>query len=123
MHRNMPTDEPRITADITFLRTDEGGRQTAPQFPGYWFLHIVIQRPGVRQANVQGHQFQEHYHPLRIVEAPASYDLGQSASFVLTPMYYAQDPFAELKAGVTFTAHEGARIVAHGVVLSRADPV
>src|SRR5262245_52918826 len=108
MQRNTPTSEPRITAEITFLRTDEGGRQIAPQFPGYWFLHVVIQDRGVRQAKVRDRQVEELYHPLRIVEAPTKYDLGQPAHFVVTPMYYLDDAFPDLKPGATFTAREGA---------------
>ena len=114
-------NEPRITVEITFLRADEGGRQTAPKLPGHEFLHVVIQDRSVRQAKTQGGEIQELYHPLRIVQAPTTYEVGQSARFVVTPMYYPHNQFPEFNPGVTFTCREGARIVAHGVVLSRDD--
>ena len=115
-------DRSRITAEITFLRTDEGGRKSAPDFSGYWFLHVVVQDRSIRQAKVMGNKIQELYHPLAIIEAPAVFQLGDTAKFVLAPMYYPNDRFPEFQPGVMFTAREGSRIIAHGVVLSREEP-
>jgi hypothetical protein len=114
-------DEPRVTAEITFLRADQGGRKTAPKFPAYWCLHVVLQDRSIRHAKVEGREVRELYHPMRIVEAPVDFNLGDTGKFVLTPMYYPQDPFEEFRAGVTFTAREGSRIIAHGVVLTREE--
>jgi hypothetical protein len=113
-------DGPRIGAEITFLRTDEGGKKIPPQFPGYWFLHVVV---------VQDRNFRtrpgEVYHAVIILDAPSNFKLGDTGRFILVilvPMHYPDDPCDELQPGVAFIAQEGSRVTAHGVVLDRAEP-
>ncbi len=114
-----------ITAEITFLRTDEGGRVRAPAFNMDWRYrpHIVIQSRDVRAAVIDADRaIREPYQGVEFVEAPSDVRLGQTARFVLELIYYPEHPYADVQPGATFTVREGAKVVAHGVVLSRTDP-
>ena len=44
--------KPKVQADVTFLTTEDGGRQTAPNLCHEYRPHIVVQSPEVRQAQV-----------------------------------------------------------------------
>ncbi len=115
---------PLITAEITFLRTDEGGRVQAPTFntDARYMPHVVVQSRDVRAAVVSADRvINEPYQGVRFVEGPSDFRLGQTARFVLELMYCPEHPYADVQPGATFTVREGAKVVAHGVVLSRTD--
>jgi hypothetical protein len=118
-------DRPHITAEVTFLRTEEGGRVQAPTFParGRYMPHIVVQGRGVRRAVIDADRTsREPYQGVAFLEGPSGYRLGESACFVLELMYYPNHRYIDVQPGATFTVREGPKIVAHGVVLTRTDP-
>ena len=118
-------DRPFVNAEITFLRTDEGGRMRAPVFNvrSRYMPHIVVQSREVRHAVVDADRFcREPYLGVAFVEGPSEFRLGETASFVLELVYHPDVRYDDVRAGATFTVREGPKIVAHGVVLSRNDP-
>ena len=64
----------------------------------------------------------ELYEGIEFVERPPNYEVGTPGIFAFNLMYYPQHKYPGLLAGTTFTIREGAKIVAHGVVLNRIDP-
>jgi hypothetical protein len=63
-------DRPLITAEVTFLRTEEGGRAQAPTFnvPARYMPHLVVQGREVRKAIVDAD---------RVIREPARRRLGR----------------------------------------------
>ena len=118
-------DRPLINAEVTFLRTDEGGRVQATVFnePSRYMPHVVIQDRGVRKPVIgTDGVIHEPYQPVAFASGPVDFRLGDTARFLIELMYYPQHPYDDVLPGATFTLREGARIVAHGVVLNRHDP-
>jgi hypothetical protein len=117
---------PIITAEITFLRTEEGGRSTPPIFSDStrYMPHIVIQDRFVRKAVIGADRvIREAYQGVAFIDGPNDLQLGKSGQFRLVLMYYPNNQYASVQSGATFTVREGAKIVAHGVVVDRADPI
>lgn len=118
-------DKPLITAEITFLRTEEDGRREMPAFntAGRYMPHLVVQDRDVRSATKDiGRPAREQYQGVAFVDGPDACRLGDTGRFVLELMYYPEHRYEDLQPGTAFTVREGARIVAHGVVTSRNDP-
>lgn len=108
---------PAIEAEVTFLKTEEGGR-TAPLRlePGspFYMPHIVIGDPKQRSpaGKLLGVAFRR---------APLTLAPGDTAKVRMDLMYHPQVDYRELVPGATFTVREGPRIVAYGRVLKRED--
>lgn len=120
-----PHAVPRVKAEVTFLRADEGGRKSPPSFTGehQYMPHIVVQPRHVRRASVSGEgSITDLYEGVAFVERPTDYEVGTAGTFTFDLMYYPADPYDLVQRGATFTVREGGRIVAHGVVLERRDP-
>lgn len=116
---------PRITAEVTFLTPDEGGRRSPPNFTGprQYMPHIVVQPREVRQAIADDEGVgKELYEGIEFIERPADYRVGTPGLFVFNLMYYPQHRYPSVQPGATFTVREGAKIVAHGMVQVRTDP-
>jgi hypothetical protein len=85
--------------------------------------HIVVQPREVRKAAVNEKGVgTELYEGIEFVERPADYRVGAAGVFVFNLMYFPQHPYPAVQPGTTFTVREGLKIVAHGVVIARADP-
>jgi len=114
---------PRITADIVFLRPEEGGRVVVPLFnltSSPYMPHIVIQDRAIRSATVGPNGTgDELYQGIAFVKGPQNYRPGESGRFEMELMYFPNMPYDDVQSGATFTVREGAKIVAHGVVLER----
>jgi len=86
----------------------------------HYMPHIVIQDRSVRSVVIEpGNEIVEDYQAVAFVEGPDDYRLGESGRFVLELMYHPRLPYDDVRPGATFTVREGARIVAHGIVLKR----
>jgi hypothetical protein len=113
----MQWEWPLVTAEITFLRRDEGGRLTAPMSGTAlrYMPHTVLQDRSVRKALIDADRVvRELYHGVAFVEGPPE--------FRLLLMYDPHDPYSDVLPGATFTVREGAKVVAHGIVKERVDP-
>ena len=118
-------DRPLIEAEVTFLRTEEGGRVQVPTFDpdAPYMPHIVVQSRTVRRALVEADgTIRDQYQGVAFLRGPSGFRLGDTARFTLALIYYPQHRYDDVQPGATFTVREGSKIVAHGVVLSRDDP-
>ena len=113
--------KPTIEVEVVFLSADEGGRQSPPVFgtAAEYRPHLVLQDRTVRQARMRGNVVEEEYLAVSFVEGPRSFALGEPVRCVLRLSYFPEVDYADLREGATFTVREGARIVAHGIVLNR----
>jgi hypothetical protein len=85
--------------------------------------HIVIQPRDARKAIVDEKGVgTELYEGIEFIERPSNYEVGTPGIFAFNLMYYPEHRYPNVLSGATFTVREGAKIVAHGVVLTRADP-
>ncbi len=108
---------PAIEAELTLLKTEDGGRSLPLRLePGtpFYMPHLVIGDPKQRSASGK---------PLGVAfrRAPLSLPPGATAKVRMDLMYHPQVDYRELVPGATFTVREGARIVGHGRVLKRED--
>ena len=120
-----PSARPIITAEVVFLRGDEGGRSRPPIFDRQhrYMPHVVIQSREVRRSLTDPDGVnREAYQGVAFLEGPSNYMAGDAGRFVLELMYYPDLPYADVRPGATFTVREGGKIVAHGVVLDRTEP-
>src|SRR5262245_60743317 len=100
---------PRIVAEITLLRSDEGGRKTAPSFNvGQYMSPTVVQGPAVREAQIGPNRIAlDLYEGVRCVGGPSDYRLGEVARVDLELMYYPDHRYENVVPGSTFTIREG----------------
>jgi hypothetical protein len=113
---------PRITAEIVFLRHEDGGRVQSPLFglDSRYMPHLVVQDRIVSTAVIDPDGMsREDYLGVAFVDGPTDYRLGEVAECELELMYYPNVSYDEVVPGATFTLREGARTVAHGVVLEQ----
>jgi hypothetical protein len=115
--------KPTLLVEMVFLPPQEGGRQSVPVFgtQAEYRPHLVVQERTVRQARMTGNTVDERYLGVGFVDGPRQFGFGEAIRCVLRLMYFPDVDYAELTSGTTFTVREGARIVAHGVVLERRD--
>jgi translation elongation factor EF-Tu-like GTPase len=114
-----------ITAEVVFLRGDEGGRSRPPIFDRQhkYMPHIVIQSRDVRRSQTDPDGVnREPYQGVAFLEGSSNYTPGEAGHFVLELMYYPDVSYADVLPGATFTVREGGKVVGHGVVLSRTEP-
>lgn len=108
---------PAIEAEVTLLRTEEGGR-TAPLRlePGspFYMPHLVIGDP--KRKSPAGTMLGVAFRRAPLTLAP-----GDTATVRMDLMYHPQMDYRELTPGATFTVREGPKIVGHGRVLKRED--
>ncbi len=114
---------PTISADITFLTPEEGGRTwgSAPWSPGQYRPHLVVQNPDIRQAAHNGNESTEDYLGVVFTTWPAEHVAGKSLRYTLALLYHPEVDYDSLQKGATFTIREGAKIVGFGTVLSRSE--
>ncbi len=120
----MTNSRPVVNAKVTFLRTEAGGRRTAPDLCcGRYMPHIVVQPPDVRSAALDADGVnREPYQGVRFVDGPREYGLGASALASFELMYFPSNRYDEVVAGATFTIREGGHVVGFGQVEQRLDP-
>ena len=119
-----PSAPPIITAEVVFLRGDEGGRTRPPIFDRQhrYMPHVVVQSRAVRRSVTDPDGVnREPYQGVAFLEGPPNYVAGDAGQFVLELMYYPDVLYADVRPGTTFTVREGGKIVGHGVVISRKD--
>jgi hypothetical protein len=68
-----------------------------------------------------GNTVDERYLAVSFLDGPRQFGFGENIRCVLRLNYFPDVDYAELTPGTSFTVREGARIVAHGVVLERRD--
>ncbi len=120
-----PYPRPIITAEVTFLRAEEGGRSHPPTFDlqNRYMPHIVIESPDVRHsAKDSSAKGCEEYQGVAFLEGPLNYEAGRAGQFVLELMYYPDLPYTDVQPWATFTVREGGKVVGHGLVIGRIDP-
>ena len=115
--------KPTLLVEMVFLSSQEGGRQSVPVFgtQAEYRPHLVVQDRTVRHARMTGNTVDERYLGVGFVDGPRQFSFGETIRCVLRLMYFPDLDYAELTPGTTFTVREGARVVAHGVVLERQD--
>jgi hypothetical protein len=115
--------KPTLVAEVVFLSPDEGGRQAPPIFvaPVLYRSHLVVQDRSVRHARMRDDMVDEDYWGVSFASGPAQFGFGERVRCVLSLDYFPKVDYAPLVAGASFTVREGARIVAHGIVLERRD--
>ena len=121
----VPHVRPIITAEIVFLRGDEGGRSRPPTFDRQhrYMPHVVIQSRDVRRSRTDADGVnREPYEGVAFVDGPSNYIAGEVGLFMLDLMYYPAVSYADVQPGATFTVREGGKVVGHGAVLGRTEP-
>src|SRR5687767_4495398 len=94
---------PTISADLTFLAQEEGGRKCVPNLNAGWYMPHLVARSG-------------NYLGVRFVAGPSVIEAGRSGRFTLELMYPDVD-YAELQPGTDVTVREGSNTVASGVIV------
>jgi hypothetical protein len=113
---------PTIVAEVVMLATEDGGRKSLAG-EGY-VPHVVIQDRAIRHATVDDRgQGNEEYLGVRLIVCDGLSVAGVSSEHKFELMYWPQVDYSKVVPGASFTIREGARIVGHGVVLSRENPV
>jgi hypothetical protein len=115
--------KPTLLVELVFLSREEGGRATVPVFgtPAEYRPHLVAQDRTVRHARMVGNTVDERYLEVSFIDGPAQFGFGEPVRCILRLNYFPEVDYAELPPGASFTVREGARVVAHGVVLERRD--
>ena len=115
---------PRIIAEITFLPSSDGGRQSLPimEVDAKYRPHVVVQERSVRSAIIDGDRvIREPYLGVEFCSVSNETDDNLTNVYELALMYHPQVDYTELVEHATFTVREGGKIVAHGKVLDRRD--
>jgi hypothetical protein len=116
-----------VDAEVVILSSEEGGRATslsAGAYQGQYRPHVVIQPRATRQAQIEMRDGMRHitdeYVCIAFWTGPDP--IPVSTPFTLTMLLmYAPDPaYDRVVPGAEFTIREGAKIIGHGRVLSRA---
>lgn len=112
-------NQPRITANITFLGASEGGRDVLPAnlSSGEYRPHVVIDPNQLRAVTVDSVS-EKTYFGVTFVNGPAQILPGQSFLADLVLMYSPNIKYEGLTPGATFTIREGPRTVGYGRVES-----
>lgn len=108
-----PPTRPVITAEVVFLRGDEGGRSGPPIFDRQhrYMPHVVIQSRDVRRSRTGPDGVnREPYHGVAFLGGPSNYVAGNTGHFVLELMYYPDVSYADVVPGATFTIREGGKV-------------
>ena len=110
--------QPRITAQITFLSSSEGGRETLPTdfSDGCYRPHVVVGDPKQRKAVLVNNVAQEKYLGVAFVGAPSNVVPGEPVVVELALMYWPNVSYHSLVPGATFTLREGPHIIGYGTV-------
>ena len=110
--------QPRITAEITFLRPFEGGREALPidWSGGQYRPHVVVGDPTQRKALLVNNVAQENYLGVAFVGAAADVVAGQPFVAELALLYWPNVSYYALVPGATFTLREGPQVVGFGTV-------
>jgi hypothetical protein len=108
----------RITAEITFLASSEGGRETLPTdfSSGRYRPHVVVGDPKQREAVLINNVEQEKYLGAAFVGAPSNVVAGEPFVAELALMYWPNVSYDSLVPGATFTLREGPHIIGVGTV-------
>ena len=116
-------DKPTLLAEVVFLSAAEGGRHSPPSFgsSASYRPHLVVQDRAIRAARMRGSVLKEDYWGVSFVEGPTEVQCGQPVMCVLSLDYFPKIDYAPLTVGAPFTAREGVRVVAHGLVLERRE--
>jgi hypothetical protein len=122
MSRSPIMQQPRITAEITFLPPSEGGRETLPtDFSGGGYRpHVVVGDPKQRQAVLVNNVAQEKYLGVAFVLGPSNVVAGEPFVAEIALMYWPKLSYDSLVSGATFTVREGPHIVGFGTVQEAA---
>lgn len=107
---------PTVEAEVTFLSTEDGGRNCMPVWLGYK-PHLVVQSPDVRVAMYVKGVSAEDYLGVIFLAGPEPFVAGQTFSVKLGLGYHPEVNYIALQEGATFTIREGGRIVGYGKVL------
>src|ERR1043165_9029001 len=104
--------QPRITAEITFLPASEGGRETLPNdfSGGRYRPHVVVGDPNQRKAVLVNNVAQEKYLGVAFVGGPSNVIAGEPFVAELALMYWQYVSYDSLVPGATFTLREGPHI-------------
>jgi hypothetical protein len=109
---------PRITVDVTFLSSSEGGRSKAARNSPQYRPHLVVGDPAQRVAltAADGRTLLEDY--LGVCFAGDGEELlpGQRYEIDLLLVYAPQVNYDALRPGASFTIREGGRVVGFGSV-------
>jgi hypothetical protein len=111
-------DQPRMTAQVTFLPAYEGGRALLPNdlLTGCYRPHIVVGHPTQRKALLVNNVAQEKYLGVAFVGGPSNVTHGEPFLAEFALMYWPQMSYASLVPGATFTLREGPHIIGFGTV-------
>ncbi len=110
--------QPRVTAQITFLSATEGGRQSLPTdfSAGQYRPHVVVGDPSQRKALLVNNVAQEKYLGVAFVGGPMEVVADEPFIAELALMYWPNVSYDSLVPGATFTLREGPHIIGFGTV-------
>ena len=111
-------DSPTISASVTFLSPQQGGRsQNAYDSPLYR-PHIVIGDPNQRVARVDDAGVSaEEYLGVQFTGDDRMLPAGVEHQVTLALVYFPDVDYSAIISGATFTIREGARVVGFGRVV------
>jgi hypothetical protein len=105
----------QIEADVTFIPSSEGGRETPPKLVwggGSYRPHIVVGDPKQRRAVTIGNRIQETYLGVVFLSGPEVVAFSEPILVEMGLLYYPNPMYDTLMPGATFT------IVGYGEVRS-----
>src|SRR5687767_11390372 len=106
----------RIMADVTFIPSSEGGRETQPVLlwsGGSYRPHIVVGDPKQRRAVTIGNVIQETYLGVVFLSGPEKVEFGEPILVEMALLYYPNPVYDSLVPGATFTIREGPKVVGY----------
>ena len=112
------TPVPSISAVVTFLLPEEGGRPTPVRDAWGYRPHLVVGDPSQRKAIVTaGRECTESYLGVGFDGNGALLVAGQPHTVTLSLIYFPDVDYSALVAGATFTIREGGFVVGFGHVV------
>ncbi len=117
-------ETPIIGAEVTFLPTNEGGRQQSIYFEANhssYRPHLVVGDPMQRRPIVlDGNVCAEEYLGIAFHAGPDVVNPGDTCAVRMSLIYHPDVDYSAVVPGVTFTLREGGTIVGFGRVTERS---
>src|SRR4051794_13377399 len=113
-----------IAAEITFIRAEDGGRQTLPRLEGadHYRPHLVVTGSGSDSSAVDDANVADaDYLGVELLSTSEEFIPGEIANVEFQLLSSPAVNYARLQPGTQFTIREGSRIVGFGRVTGRRD--
>lgn len=112
-------EQVQITAKVTFLTAEQGGRNLPAWNSRKYRPHVVVGDPTQRKAKVadDGRTLTEQYLGVHFDGDGEEMPQGKELEVSLRLSFYPATEYEQLARGATFTIREGAKIVGYGKVI------